>query len=450
MTRHPIRPGLHFEKDFAAVTVSIQSATSDGLAYQPALVTSEREYVSCDSGLSVKLATETRLLTGKPICSPSLERWSLEGIEDFCKHKRPPDGMTVVQALKAVLLEQMTFPDDMEDEYASLLALWTVGTYFHPLFRAYPYLELCAPRGSGKSKLQGILCALSHAGHLIVDPTEAATFRLIEAARSTILFDECENWSKQARGAFLQIINSGYTQDGIVMRCDGEAHNLRAFMVYSPKTFASITGVDSVTATRCIRLHLRRTHDEKGQRWFDPLAPEVLNLRDSLYYLCLSRFKDILASLANPFTSKLNNRTYQLWLPLLTLAKLCGGKKLFAQIEAVANFYAEQAREPALPQLDQALLYALWNTVADDGSEYTAEALVDKVVLTDSWEKQHLTPQRVGIALARLGFTYTHRSNGNFYSFQRDKIKAIAEAYDVALANSETDTTTNPDWSKVK
>jgi len=446
MTRHPISPGLHFERDFAAVTVSVQSATANGLEYVPSLVTSDREYVAVD-GAQAKLESGTRLLTGKPVASPSLDRWTLGGIEDFLKQKRPPTPTEGLKAVKALLDSQMEFPEDCADEYSTLIALWVIGTYFHPIFRAYPYIELCAPRGSGKSKLQSILAALSHAGHLIVDPTEAATFRLIESARCTCLFDECENWTKQARGQFLQIINSGYTADGVVMRCDGESHSLRAFMVYSPKSFASITGVDAVTATRCIRLHLRRTHGDRGRLWFDPLADEVIAARDSLYYLTLTTFQAVQAALSAKHKTSLNNRTYQLWLPLLTMATVFGGKTVFAQMEAVADFFNSQTREPALPLLDQALLHALNGLVGPDGEcEFTAEDLQQHVEIKDAWEQRFVTPQRIGIALSRLGFIYTHRSNGNFYRFDSDSIRAVAEAYDVALVKTPTET--NEKWTK--
>lgn len=53
------------------------------------------------------------------------------------------------------LIEQYVDLETASD--SAIVAAWTIGTYFFPVFAAYPFLHVKAPKGSGKSQLLALL-----------------------------------------------------------------------------------------------------------------------------------------------------------------------------------------------------------------------------------------------------------------------------------------------------
>ena len=91
------------------------------------------------------------------------EKWNTQELMDFI------DGYQNLKAttpsLKAtfgdvvsILKRYIDLHDDID--YA-LLAAWIIGTYFHPIFSAYPFLHIKAPKRSGKSQCLNVLSQLS-------------------------------------------------------------------------------------------------------------------------------------------------------------------------------------------------------------------------------------------------------------------------------------------------
>src|SRR5208282_145566 len=149
------------------------------------------------------------------------------------------DSVDTAKLLQTVLALHRKYLDYPSEGIAETLALWEIGTYFYPLFPAYPYVELNAPRSSGKSKQMQLTARLAFNGRIIGAPSEASTFRLRQDTRGTICFDEAETFDKDQKAALLQILNMGYTAGGTVTRCEERTHAVREFDIYCPKMFAS-------------------------------------------------------------------------------------------------------------------------------------------------------------------------------------------------------------------
>src|SRR3989344_7161905 len=51
------------------------------------------------------------------------------------------------------IIDVLKYYSDLDDDYYSLISLWTMGTYLHKQFSSYSYLFFNAMKGSGKSRL---------------------------------------------------------------------------------------------------------------------------------------------------------------------------------------------------------------------------------------------------------------------------------------------------------
>ena len=80
------------------------------------------------------------------------KRWFLGFIDD----SSAPQG--VYEAIKGILKEYIEF---QTDAIYGLVSAWTIGTYFHRCFNAFPFLHFYGKKQAGKSRALDILERLS-------------------------------------------------------------------------------------------------------------------------------------------------------------------------------------------------------------------------------------------------------------------------------------------------
>jgi len=159
---------------------------------------------------------------------------------------------------------------DMKEENYPLLSLWIIGTYFHKSFTTYPYLFVNAMRGSGKTRLLGIIKALSWNGELLTSVREASLFR--SAGQNTICIDEFEGIMKKENAGLREILNASYKKGMTIKRMkktknvDGEGYVVEEFEPYTPIVMSNIWGMEEVLGDRCIKIMLEKS--EKKQLTF--------------------------------------------------------------------------------------------------------------------------------------------------------------------------------------
>jgi hypothetical protein len=277
---------------------------------------------------------------------------------------------------------------------------------------------------------------------MIGAPSEASTFRLIQDTRGTICFDEAETFDKDQKFALLQILNMGYTAGGTVARCEDRTHVVREFHVYCPKMFASIRGIDSTTATRCIRIQFLRTTDKvRGDRAITEDGEPWVEIRHWLYSLALTEFKAIREIYQAPDVRPFANRDNEKWSPILALAMFFERHGINGLVESVKRFAAatvEQSAESGLPPFDEAVLRALHSLTEDHQTvEITPKRVLETVQGQTDWDWQNKKPQSAGYALNRLGFTKCgHTRDGSRYSITRKQVLDVALRYDVPLSDT--------------
>jgi hypothetical protein len=178
------------------------------------------------------------------------------------------------------------------------VTLWTIGTYFFPLFNAYPYLYFGGIKRTGKTKALTLLKLLSLNAIFSTNISTSSLFRLIQSGRCTLLMDESESLSNAERKQDLRsLILAGYKRAATVWRTEKNAAERlvpESFEVYSPKALANIAGLEDTLEDRCISIIMQRGRDrailnsEPDER--DPVWQET---RDELHVLALKFWREI-------------------------------------------------------------------------------------------------------------------------------------------------------------
>jgi hypothetical protein len=254
-------------------------------------------------------------------------RWPDEDVDRFLKGEDAPTFSEVLALIVNALDETMEFP---RPEHRTLVAVWSMASYFFPFFLTFPRLALSGERESGKSKLLMLLRATAWNALLMLNPTPAVLYRLVHEFRPTLLLDEVEGLNKDDARQVLAIINSGYKAGGAVPRCEGEKTKQRVelFNVYAPLALAAIKNVNAVTEDRCIPLTLQRGTDRRRvNAEVDLTAPEFARIRAGCYRLLLTRWQEVREAYQTvALPAWLNARARELWRPLLAVASLADGE----------------------------------------------------------------------------------------------------------------------------
>jgi len=342
---------------------------------------------------------------------------------------------------------------DIEKEKLILFTIYTIGTYFYKLFPTYPYLYLFGATESGKTKTLNIFEKLCFNGVATINLSPSALFRLVEVFGATLCIDESEYLKDAERRSELQsILFSGYKKDsGNVLRVEGDkTKNVRVFHVYSPKIMASINYPNDILLTRCIVVNMKRgTNKEKLNR---TPSDDFLEIKDKMYLMLFNKFDELMQVKDMDFSNELLvGREHELWRPLFVIAywlKLYMPEKANEIDEALNKLLEQDVMIKQSLRVDSDLItiiYCLVSNVKESGfvsvktirdfilDEYR-DSDVDYKAMIKYW-----TPERIGRQLSSLGFKKERRAAGVYYYIDLDRVKTLAEAYNVTVQQNNND-----------
>lgn len=285
-------------------------------------------------------------------------RWTLEKIEDYTKLREQYSVKNPKEIYQQILQQFKKYIWFDQEIYYHIFALWTIGTYFFPIFTAYPYINLWGLKNSGKTKVMQLSSILSFNGTLAVNMSSASLFRIVEQDCPTLFIDEAETlWKDGAKdddtSDMISMLNAGWMRGSSVPRVEKVMNELKIkrFDVYCPKMLASIKGLRGALESRCINIIMVKPKDKpESDLW--PLEGDAVltGLRDDFYPFALKYWKEVKklsldreewmddpnlrkenerhSSYPPEFFDgiikefKLSNRDWQMWKPLLCIAKL--------------------------------------------------------------------------------------------------------------------------------
>lgn len=212
------------------------------------------------------------------------------------------------------------------------LVLWVAHTHAISAAESTPRLALqSAEKQSGKTRALEVLELLVREPRQVVNMSEAALFRSVDASSPTILWDEVDAiFGPKARDRedLRAMLNAGYRRGARVERIIGEGGKMqvKAFDVFCPVALAGIGQLPDTVQDRAIVIRLRRRRDdepvEKLRR--RRIEPEATELRRELAD-ALGAVTGELADVDPVMPTGMPDRAEDVWEPLLAIADLAAG-----------------------------------------------------------------------------------------------------------------------------
>jgi hypothetical protein len=394
----------------------------------PVIITSDHEIFEPRYGQIEPLKVRVESIPGELDL-----RWSLPSIGAFLTKKAPTVQMRdVFNKLKAAYEEVLYF--GMPAWYTTH-AIWDIGTYFHQLFYAYPYLELRGVKASAKSKVMLLSsCVTFNSTGLLASPTESTLFRTTHDKRPTTYLDEAENLFRVVKGNVehdgrVEVLNTGYSKGGAVPRMEsiGKRWVQVVYHCYSPKMISSINGLYGATESRAIvHVTVRAPDtDARGEKEVEPNDPRWKELRDDLYLLLMQQWtavEDAYSNLQHNNPTMLKKREWQLWRPLLAIARVIG-KEVFDELvehaEKLAKVRTEDVQEGSFD-------YILLSRVKELLGQSPVVLLKD-IAAAAEWAERKPHSKTLRRKMDGFGFAddYVRTKEGTAYRIEQEKFSSI-------------------------
>lgn len=232
----------------------------------------------------------------------------------------PVNGADLLADLATVYGRYVVLPSGAADS----LALWTLHTYLFDRHTITPRLLITSPeKRCGKTTLLTILGELCARSVFTANVTAAVVFRVVDGARPTLLVDEADTFLAEA-SELRGVVNAGHRQGGVVLRCEGDDFEPRAYSCYAPLAVASIGKMPDTIMDRSIVIPLRRRQQDE---WVDRLRLDRLEHLRAVARQCqrwADDHRDEL-DLDPAVPASLHDRAGDNWRVLLSIADACGG-----------------------------------------------------------------------------------------------------------------------------
>ncbi len=419
----PRKANMSLAQDYrdGIMSYCIWLPTSTG-NYVPRIITSERKLEIPSEDVS--LPSDNARWSVDSVTPNNVFAW-LDGKTD------PINTAELLQDICKVFSRFMWFPDQFSYD---LLAAWVMNTYVFMIYDTTPYLTINSTKRAGKSRTLDLIEALAFNCSKVGSNSAAALFRQVEADRSAILFDEGDVISAGLKGGEgvddrLAIILDGYKRSGKVSRYDPDAKCLKKFSSYSPKAFASMYSLPDPIVDRSIMVRILRKHHDLAldSLIFSREERNFQELRNKLYCWGLenaSRLVEVRDYL-NSVNLNIYDREYEIWHPILCLAKLVSDE-LFQQMLSAAetSIVAKKGFEDEnsfASALIQSCLYLVKYEEPDEREEeatwYLRERIRRMIGYILEIDPDKVSPNRVANELVRVSIT----DRGTEYSRQLRK-----------------------------
>jgi len=371
------------------------------------------------------------------------DRWSITAAQSFLEDRMkvvPSPDVMVSRGVEQISSEIKRFIKFEKPIDYEILAAWIIGTYFHRLFNAYPFLHLKAPKGSGKSQCLNLLSQLCF-NPVKARPTLAALADTVDALRGTYLIDQADGLNRKGNEDLLDILADSYKRAGgkrrVVNFDKKRGREVLEMETYCPKAFASIKELPEDLRDRCFVLNLLRSNTN----FPDPHDPtfDWLKLRDRLYRLLLNEHGLIDAiyvtkRLTYRDSSEITGRTLELWLPMEVILEAFGARDKVE--EAKGRFLSQYGFSEYEPDdLDVGVVQVLYEKLQEItelvlSPKEIADTVDQELFRAGSSPKQRAVA--VGWVIKRFNLASEKKSrskDGMRYLFLKDKVEQVILSY---------------------
>lgn len=397
-------------------------------AYQPVMITSQHGFEPVGATFE---QTNKIVIPNIPGRLPL--RWSLPEIRKWCRKETPKiDGRKLYAEIRKVYEDHAFFFDDT---WYDVHALWDMATYFFGLFRAFPIMEARGLAGTGKSRVMRISSQFTfNATPLMNNPSESVLFRQTNDTRCTKYIDEAERMNQfdpksktYVADARIELINASYENGAVVTRIEkvGERFFPANYEVYSPTFIGSITGLQGATESRAI-VHIMTKipgSDNRGEKTLE----DQQEIRDKLYPFALQNWREIDKGYKEfNNDTKLRDRDFLIWKPLLTLAKFLD-QNLFLKIKTFAEHESQlkQTTNSDVESMEGKACKIIWQQLC-----FGKTTILLKDILENAWNLDDRPHQKtLARRLDKIGLLQfkEHFEGGNGYRLFKEQFQKLVE-----------------------
>tara|TARA_R100001530_G_scaffold133097_1_gene106101 strand:- start:953 stop:2305 length:1353 start_codon:yes stop_codon:yes gene_type:complete len=400
----------------------------------------------------------------------------LKNIENPVEELDIEEVRDIYERIKQVLQTYM----DLKQEDYHIITLWIIGTYIYEEFNTFPLLFLHAVRGSGKTRLLGLLEELCFNGKIEANLSEAVLFRIKK--NHTLLLDEFERIGTKEMGTLRELINASYKKGSRVERLKekktpegGKEYVPETFDLYSPLAMANIWGMDETVQDRCITIQLDRTDNPlmaKLLQDFDTNQEiqtikcavtgkkcslcSVVSLKNTIQgwnnYI-LKKYKTTQTTYTTTLTlttlttqqhnlfEKIDEigvygRELELYFPLLILSDILGDDLFKKTLEIAKKKFEEKNNEEYAEDPNVVLLEFLWNNYYKEESlEYIPILKIHNNYQLNTSHDKEADVRTTGRALKRLNIVLDKKRSSEGVKVMLDfpKIKEKLKRYNKVL-----------------
>lgn len=375
------------------------------------------------------------------------QKWSAESLNNLIKDSKESinftiSGLDLYTKIQSSLRKYIEL--EREEDY-TILSAWIIGTYFFPVFSAYPYIHIKAPKGSGKSQ------CLSFLNQTAFNAVKAraslpALRDTVDSLRGTYLMDQADALHRNNMEDFLDVLTDSYKRAGGSVRKMVQTKNnwnLEEFEAYGPKAFASINQLPEDLRDRCIVIPLIRSSKnlpalEEG----DSIWKEI---RNDIYTYLINDYPVISGNyLACGYEYKQSNemfgRRLELWLPVEVILRtsdvkeeeIVKAKKRFLSRYEFASYQTSEIEVAVIETIMKLMKEQIEIILRpkEIASEIDSEMFEDddKFVFASTKQKSTI----IGRAITKFNLAsqkLPRDSSGERYLFQKEHLQKIYEGY---------------------
>jgi hypothetical protein len=378
------------------------------------------------------------------------DRWSITALEKFlAEYIGLKTSVNPRQIFEEILeLAQKYIELEREIDYF-LLTSWVIGTYFSPVFYAYPFLHIKAPKRSGKSQCLNLLTQLCF-NAVKARPSLPALGDTVDALHGTYLIDQADSLGRKGTEELLDILADSYKKSGgkrrVINFDKKRGRETLEFETYGPKAFASIRELPEDLRDRCLVVQLLRSQrnfldpDDSNESWHD--------IRGKLYTLLICNFELASSHYAlkkreYKLSQEIIGRSLELWLPFEVILECTGmqGKIKDAKARFLSQ-YGFSEYEPS--ELEEEVIRVIMCQL-ETQAELTltpkeiAELMDEEVFAPPDNAKQRAA--KVGWAIKKFNLASEKKSRtkeGMRYLFEKTRVESVYKSYCTNNADEHT------------
>lgn len=371
------------------------------------------------------------------------EKWNLKELNNFIEdyNSGKLTGLSLKEVFEKIKVLFKKYMELEREEDYDLITAWVIGSYFFPIFSTFPFLNIKAPKGSGKTQCLNFLNQVCF-NAAKAKPSLAALCDTVDSLRGTYLIDQADLLRRRGNEELLEILTDSYKKGGKRrMRFPEKRGGWRTIEqeTYSPKAFASIGQLPEDLADRCLIIPLLKS----GRNFPEPNEEneDWKQIRGELYQTLLTNFSVIkdtydILKIHYRMNSKIIGRDLELWLPLETILKFCipeegvdGVRKRFSQLYGYTDYEPSELEKTVIKTINGFFDEREKNEILLSPSE------IREIIEEEVWEDKLLRACqkdiKIGYIIKKFNLsTEKKRTNkGVAYLFQKEKVKKIKNLY---------------------